>query len=368
MSTNNKAKVITPKKPMSPQAKRNLANIFGSFISNQRAIDGAKEMPIWVAIIFLLLSIFLPVIPTMVSNSNAYGSSFIATYSYGLDVTLPELSYQLKKEGYSFEVVGTKDNMELKGYKDSTALDPYALTPIARYTNKLTGEYNLSIYYSEANFSGDSSDITSLKHLSEVCTSDSYLKGTTTVAPVGTEENIYTPSFVILHKTRLYVYLYSPSTTTAIAASYDGCNWNNFDTSTTNKLLDRVIADANHDEIVYFNEKVFKNWKTVLDESYLQQKGTTFVASPFIYLGIYLGLVIFMGLMIFLLTRGKKNVFRYLSFLTCEKIAAWASLSPAVIGLILGFIFPSQAILFFIMVLGIRIMWLSMKQLRPQQY
>lgn len=365
MSKNNNVRVTKARKPMSQQAKRNLANIFGSFISNQRAIDGAKEMPIWVAIIFLILSVFLPVIPMMVSASNAYGSSFVSTYSYGLDVTLSEASYQMKQDGYVFQVTGENNNYELRS--TGKAIASYS-DPIYKYTNKLTNEYNLMVYYSEANLEGGSDDPTSLQALIATCMKDIYLKGTTIKASAEVTENIYVPSFVILHKSRLYVYIYSPSTTTAVAASYEGCNWNNYDKTANNILLDRIIGDADHSQIVYFNEKVFTNWKTVLDESYLQQKGKTLAINTFIYLGIYLALIIFMGLMIFLLTRGKKNVFHYLSFLTCEKIGAWASLCPGLIGMILGFIFPSQAVLFFIMILGVRIMWLSMKQLRPQNY
>jgi maltodextrin utilization protein YvdJ len=72
-----------------------------------------------------------------------------------------------------------------------------------------------------------------------------------------------------------------------------------------------------------------------------------------------------MGLMIFLLTRGKKNIFHIYTFGDCEKIAAWSMVSPALLSLILGFIFTDYAMMFFIILLGLRVMWLSMKQLRP---
>ena len=72
-----------------------------------------------------------------------------------------------------------------------------------------------------------------------------------------------------------------------------------------------------------------------------------------------------MGLMVFLLTRGKKNIFRVYTFGDCQKISAWSMVSPALLGMILGFFIQDYAMMFFIILLGVRVMWLSMKQLRP---
>ena len=115
-----------------------------------------------------------------------------------------------------------------------------------------------------------------------------------------------------------------------------------------------------------YTEGVLNNWKKTFNLTYENRKILNFWATSGIYYGIYLGLTVFMGLLIFLLTRGKKNPYNYLSILTCEKIEAWICFAPAILGMIVGFIFANFAVMAYIMLLGLRTMWLTMKQLRPQ--
>ena len=88
-----------------------------------------------------------------------------------------------------------------------------------------------------------------------------------------------------------------------------------------------------------------------------------------IYFGVYAGLMFFLGLMVFLLTRGKNNPFSSLNFWVCQKIAWWSAFSPAVLGMILGFVLSGNTIgsMAFVLLASLRIMWLSMRQLRPLQ-
>ena len=74
-----------------------------------------------------------------------------------------------------------------------------------------------------------------------------------------------------------------------------------------------------------------------------------------------------MGLMMFLLTRGKNNPNRGLTFFITCKIDAWITFTPALLGMILGFIWNAAAGLGFIVLIGLRTMWLSMRQLSPTQ-
>ena len=88
--------------------------------------------------------------------------------------------------------------------------------------------------------------------------------------------------------------------------------------------------------------------------------------STFLFFGIYIALLIIMGLLLWLLTRGKNNVFNYLKFMDTEKMAWWASLAPGILAMIVGFIFNNFAQMAFIILIGLRTMWMAMKQLRPQ--
>jgi hypothetical protein len=72
-----------------------------------------------------------------------------------------------------------------------------------------------------------------------------------------------------------------------------------------------------------------------------------------------------MGLMMFLLTRGKRNPNRNLNFWITTKIAAWICFTPAVLAMIVGFVWSAAAGIGFIVLMGLRTMWLSMRQLSP---
>ena len=104
-----KQKVVNknqPKKGLSPQTKRNLGNVFKSLISNQAAIDGAKEAPFWIGIIFLILSICLPIVPIIVAQQKVNGNAFISGYNYGADRGLANTTMELEENGYIFKVEG----------------------------------------------------------------------------------------------------------------------------------------------------------------------------------------------------------------------------------------------------------------------
>ena len=68
------------------------------------------------------------------------------------------------------------------------------------------------------------------------------------------------------------------------------------------------------------------------------------------------------------MTRGKKtNPFHILTFWQTQKIAYWESLAPGILSL-LGFIpfFSQFAMFFYLFLMGMRTMWMSTRQLRPQ--
>jgi hypothetical protein len=196
--------------------------------------------------------------------------------------------------------------------------------------------------------------------------------GATESADSEIQQTYYRPSFIVLFPNGSYEYL-AKASTYEIAATQSG-DWKNTPVGT--KLLETVLTVKGYDlptadkvdtlvkDSNYFNG-VLNNWKVFYDQGYLATKNSALFYQTLLFLGIYAILVLFMGLMVFLLTRGKRNSFNYLTFWACEKIAMWAAVSPGLLSLILGFMLPSYAVMFFIILMGLRTMWLSMKQLRP---
>lgn len=359
---------------MKASTKENLGNIFGSLISNQRAINGAKRNPWWAALIMFVLAIILPVIPLTVTVANSYGASFLAGNTYGYESQITEASLDLYVDGYKFEVTdynyltATKDGVELNSatYNDTVA--------ISTVHNTVTNEIDFEVYFSYRTFAGNSG----IKSLVDELLKVRYQKNTTIQAPAGTENSedatYYRPSFIILFPEGSYEYV-AKAKTYDMAAQQSG-DWKNTPVGTN--LLESVLTvegytlptTADEAEALLRNgayvSGVLNNWKTIYNQAYIATKNNSLLFQSLLFLGIYALLVLFMGLMIFLLTRGKKNPFNYLNIWVCEKIAMWASLCPGILAMILGFMLSNYAVMFFIILVGIRTMWLTMKQLRPQ--
>ena len=346
------------KKGLAPQTKRNLINVFKSLISNQAAIDGAKEAPFWIAIIFLVLSICLPVIPIIVAQQKVNGNNFISSYNYGADRGLANTTMELEEQGYVFKVQGGTLSFNKETPVDAVASD----TITKEGKDGVYVVYNFRFYITNKEGSELQEYITSLTNIS-------YLEKSTEIYTVAHEEaglKSYKSSFIVLTPKTLAVALYKSETTESAATSLGGLNWSH--TPDVANLLTRLDNDHSLENAAR-RDNIFKNWKDIFNETYIAQKNISTRNMSLIYLGVYAGLVFFLGLMIFLLTRGKNNAFNYLKFHTCQFISWWASFTPAVLGMILGFVFSTNIIgqMGFIVLVSIRVMWLSMRQLRPLQ-
>ena len=384
---------------MRQQTKTNLKLGFGSLIKNDAAIEAAKTIPGYVPVIIGLVAAFIPVIPLMVSTSKSYGSQFLSTTTYNLDRYNTATMMNVKEVGYDFYLT----NGELLRYKDNgqTRVESTIeteFTPIGEYvvTSGTTSTIKYQLFYSERYNKG--ADFEKISNFKEAITNTTYLKGTTYVkdsdqaiayieakqAALGDGETYkpeyYRPSFTIIYRLGLYTYVLSESTNKQ-AATYAG-DWTHY--RSENGLLSTVLdvelskynandlfeKDANGDYKLLrngeFTTDVQANMNKIYNDAYLTAKNNSFTLYTLVFYGVYALLIVFMGLMIFLLTRGKRNPMNYMSFWLSIKISAWASPAPAILALIFGFLLTNFATMFFIILFGLRIMWLSMRQLRPQ--
>lgn len=340
---------------MKARTKEYLSNGFGSIISNQRAIDAAKGFPWWVAIIIFLIGTFLPVIPLTVSVANSKGRSFVSTYNYSLDRDLAGISLDFKAKGYEFTVTNN-----MLTFNHPEVLETSFM--IGNYTIGSEGkkQYSTVFYYNEYDFTKASTffnEVASIKYIQETTTPDAGNEG----------DLLYIPNIVYLFKEGMAVLLTKYNTTTS-AGSFSG-DW--VMVPEESKIIERVLnttvptPESKEKMGSAFVTESFENWKTIFDESYLNNKNRSLITTTFIYWGVYAGLTLFLGLLVFLLTRGKSNFNRYLKWYQCLLISAWASFAPGLLSMILGFFLTQYAVMLFIVFMGIRIMWMSMKQLSP---
>ena len=359
---------------MKESTKKWFSDIFVSQVKNERAIEAAKTRPWWVALIMFIVGTFLPVIPLMVTQGNTYGSYFMnQQYKYGFDQDIAEATVKLDKEGYRLEI---KDG-ELLAYNGdkklvNTWVENKDMTPIASLESfvEKTKTVKLNVYYTDRPYS--KGDATVRKVLTEL-NAIKYAKGIDTVTAYDSnihENGSYTPSFILLHKTGAYASIYKSGTSTIAYSTYSGFDWKK-NPNTTNLLKDLLTVDGISiaDQVTTnsgYVKAINKNWSKVFDLAYQNQKVVSFWTISGIFYGLYLLLNIFMGFMMWLLTRGKMNPNRGLKVTTCWWISGWTCVAPGLLALVVGFVYAPAQQVAFIVLLGLRTMWLSMRQLNPK--
>ena len=349
---------------MKERTKETIRDGFGSLINNAAAIRGAKNGPLWLTILFFVFSLLLPVLPVFISQINIKGSSFINTYSYGLEKYIPTIATELKNNKVELSI-NEEHYLTIKEDNKTVEYTSYGSDrAYAKYENSVTHQYDFMVYIADAPKNADK------KAVNTAISAKKYTLNSTTESEEKT--GTYTPSYMILYRDGIYVVIYSANSTKPLVSSYLG----DFKTTKatdaglayllTVKDKDGKEVAANLADSAYTNG-VLNNFKTILNKSYETLKiGNTWGTSG-IYLGIFAGLSIVMGFLMWILTRGKNNPNNYYTPWLTMKIAARLGLSPAIITLIVGFFLVQQAPLIFILTLGLRVMWVSMKELRPIQ-
>ena len=352
---------------MKERTKETLRDGFGVLINNAAAIRGAKNGPLWLTILFFIFSLILPVIPVFVSQANIKGSTFLNTYSYGLEKSVTSIAMNLKNDR-NVEFAITEDH-EISITEGDNPIDygNYSSEiPFATYENEVTGQYDFMLYVSNVTKNADK------KLLTTAISSNKYTLETKTKVASTETEKVYTPSYMVLFKNGLYVCINGANQTKAIASSYSG----DFKTmkATTTGLTDFLkVTDKDGNEVTQdirsddYTNGVLANYKKILNKSYESLKVQNMWGTTGIYVGIFAGASILMGFLMWVLTRGKNNPNNYYTPWLTAKIEARLGLSPAIITLVIGFFLTSQVPLIFILTLGLRVMWISMKELRPIQ-
>ncbi len=377
-------KLKKQKKGMSPKAKFTLVSVFKGLVSNKSVIDGSKESPWWVASILFVFAVIVPLLPTFIKAGSVNGGGFITSANYGFDTSLTSFVYDTYTSKGEFIVSnGTLHYLNDGSQDDSKFVDPtetsdYFVNYDCEYSveNTVTNQIDLKVFI--WNLKGNA-----LAKAINTVTKQKIQCGYKT-APTGSEPEdakYYIPNILILTPKTFEVDLFkSNSTTLAANCPYSINDWTN--SSNKTGLIARLMKDAIKDGVVptsgvismekvdYVNTyaaKTLKVFVVIANEAYLTQRSKAQWINTGIYAGIYAGVILFLGLMVFILTRGKANPYKFLNIWHCQKIAWWAAFSPALIALILSFIMAGSAIgqMAFILLCSLRIMWLSMRQLRP---
>lgn len=304
--------------------------ILKSLISNNACIEGGRKKPWYFAAIMFFLSMIFAILPLFVQTLKVQGDDVFANYSYGADVATLRFNEYLESNNLEIKVKtssqGTKyivcENKET--HESSIADFPHYLA------DGTTVDFNF-FYRSELN----EDEFNTLLGDGKIST-------------------------IFIYEDRLILHLVNFDTKETIedmvcqnATKYmeDGRSIND-------------LLSKESDATTKLNE-TFGNWKLFIRDAYNYTRLTGLWQTCAIMGGINVAITLFMGLMIWILTRGKNNPYRLFNLWEAQKMSWWAAITPSILALALGFLIPRFANILFPMLIGIRVMWLSMKSLRP---
>ena len=359
----------------------NIKFLFSTLISNDRCIEGGTKKPWYAAICVAIVACLIAVIPTMVSYFTRSGASFFSGQNYSLDTSLTEFEKALHDENVSMKIednkltVNEEDWKKVCKDKDGNQADFYGHYYTVKESKLVTEEgsseakpvmkdvthCDLAVYYvSDAKLAGSS--------LYNYITTVILAKNDPNTG-LNTAETTWSTNLIVFGE-ESFVAFKQPSGTASYKAAMQGKYdfaekfdlKNLYSENMKGEAYEHTYGTAEH------RNEVIEAYKGFFAASYESTK----IALAWQYTGIAfainVGLVFLYGLLIFLMTRGKKtNPFHVLTFWQTQKISYWESLAPGILSLI-GFIplFANFTMFLFLFLMGARTMWMSTRQLRPQ--
>ncbi len=389
-------------KKVKPIKKENktLKLFFFSLFKNDAAIEGGRRQPWWMAVILFVASILIATIPTMISQGTSRGDAVFNNPQYQTDIGLVKFGEALNAEGvnlvyeldsneqYVLNNTGEPFETKFTNKITLTALDNSSVDfhyfsfeqdrvkLVLNETTKTYDEVVESFEYLRVYYTGNIDKVfaNGTKTFTASLKLESYLFGLTEDAvALSVDPNVKVTSYVILGKDDISVRIYNPTKVLKGSDSVrniggltsglkQATNINEFVTKTASG--DAILAQDHN-----YVTKVQANWKSLINVTHEPVKVALFwTNSGFILLTNFI-ITLFIGLIFFITTRGKFNPNRDIKFFESIKIGAWLALSPALITLILGpflgSILGSNTIMIYIMTLGMRSVWVSMKTVQP---
>lgn len=382
-----KVKVERVKKEPS-MARRYLV---GSLINNRAAYDGGRTQKWYLAVILFVFSIVIALVPPMVQISRTKGSDTFNANLYHTDVALTKFAQKLDEQNVDLVVKEVNgENVFTDNGTDFTTLVATASYTLTDTLSTQSVPYysfiqprEVTIRNSEGEIVTEEQDFEYLRvyytanietmFIFNNSTGDaaSYLATTLlNLSGAAAKDNI--TSHIIIGKTKLFTRIYDSNKLSDPKTPYRSFEGRTSTLPVNLNIRDFASKTMAGDTLLttdpYYTEKVLANFAEMQDLAYKAMKAMNFWLQTGIYAVIFALIGLVMGLIIFISTRGKMNPNRDLKFGQAMKVGAWLLPTPALLTLVLGFILPAQYFqMIFIMALGMRSVWLTMRTLGPQQ-
>lgn len=367
-----KAKPMNSKKKPSKFNLGSIVPYFRTIYSNDACIECATKKPFYWSILVFLISILLAMIPLTVTASKQNGSIFLGQSNFGFK----EAVVETLEDSHFNTVQGDFSSITIKDHKATFEID----STNEEIDKEFNNEQFYYLGYHESLYNNGNSQNSYKRDLDVYFIKDTYVSKNEAISNISTTMYEYTgeaggvnykgahsaarkTSFIIFASDFFAFSIYPQGeTSTQAKVNFTG-NYNYFEDI---KFSDFLLQNTNDLSGQAKSDKIYDNLKTFCDISYRDNKTQLIWVQSGLSLGVNGGLTLLLGLVVFLMTRGKQNPNRVIKFYQSLLIAFWASFTPSLLALIFGFLMPNMAIMMYVMVFGFRIMWMSMRNLRPQ--
>lgn len=329
---------------------KNFKLILKSLFSNNATVEGARHRPWYFAVLMVFFSLILAVLPIFVQNISKSGSDVVKKNTYNMDNLSLRFSEELKEKDVTLVVsIDETDKSHVlldNGSWSKISTNSYTYDGVAYtyYSHETEGVEDLRAFYLPSFSSSTLSEF--VKQLEHEATDEKPL-----------------PSLILMTSKTFVVYVCNPATKAAI-----GSVVGDYESTPIDWSFDKLLAEKDESSPEAYNayvNKTWENWKAFYNEAYNKNRLTATWTTTLIMLAIDLAIVFFMGLMVFILTRGKNNPFRIYTFWESIKVGFWAANMPAILTCGLGFLLTNFVQVLFALLVGVRVMWLTMKTLGP---
>ena len=362
------------KKPMNPQVTGDILLGLKTLISNDACIKVSREWKGWrhaIPVVIALGSVVLALVPYFVQQNNVQGSSAVfsaptGNYENGLATLIHTLAYDSQTNQKRATPINLSVSADGKLVFEDNSAD---------FRNYSDGGFKWFTLF--RNHSDDPANPQKNIVFEAFFNTDEATKDDDFFKRIDLNQNPFTGTQREVHQVGENTAYQSPyiafgkefvrfrrrnevQTFTGLTGSYQALA----NTSLTDLALKAELVDVKVIDQAYIN-KVKTFFVGFVNSSYEPAKKQAVWMYTGIFFGVDAAAILLFGLMLFLMTRGKKNPFRIYTFWECQKMSYWAALAPAILSLA-GFFIPNFAYILFFFLFGFRMMWMSMKSMRPQ--
>ncbi len=385
------------KEPEQSSTKKTLKLLWKSLFKNDAVVE-AKDTPWYIAAICFFFSVILSFIPPVISTATEKGSFILTNATYQMDVGLEAFSEFIYDNKIEFTI--DKNPVYSTNANGSYILDDNGEKVIESYKNALSlktiqtweektktvkhGTKDISYYEYSAELSDGTTAprfrvfyVPGEKDSTGYSAAYRFFSENETFG-ITLEDNTVSPtSMMVLGTTDIYFAIYAPTATknTEYSGNVFRGDYSRMNASKGIKLQSLLLSsDASEEEITKANNfeanPSFVNpensrWVSFLNEAYSVTRINNTMMMLSLIGGINSLIILVFGFTLWILTRGKRNPNNYIKLNETIKMSCISAVSPAILSLITGLIIPSFATLSFMLFASFRLMWLSMKTLRP---